>query len=321
MISQVIPFVAPAASKFTVVGELVRYGALLKDSATGRIVAHVQETGILQKALQTGLSFNPLDPISAVTGVIGVMQNEQIKKRLDVMQDMLEGMQVLQLANLASSVAGIGVTAAGTAIILHRLKAVDAGLRDVIGRIDALPAQWRDLQLNSALTAIETQLERLQEVSGRQDPRPVVQKAEETLHHGFNTLHAGIKQVVAEVSIDEKLLRSLLSGLALCGGAQIRALYWLDDKETAGKRARRQVGKLEELAFLMPRDTMATKLKGGANAAETIARDASEIRRRASAQPMLSDLLTEMNISGRTYLERVEGEEEQPLLLLPAATT
>ena len=66
-------------------------------------------------------------------------------------------------------------------------------------------------------------------------------------------------------------------------------------------------------------DTMATKLKGGTNAAETIARDASEIRRRAATQPMLSDLLTEMNISGRTYLERVEGEEEQPLLLLPSA--
>lgn len=319
MISQVIPFVAPAASKFKVVGELVRYGAVLKDSATGRIVAHVQETGLLQKALHTGLSFNPLDPIGAVTGVIGVMQNEQIKKRLDVMQSMLGGMQVLQIASLASSVAGIGVTAAGTAIILQRLKAVDAGLRDIVGRIDALPAKWRDLQLTSSLTTIETQLERLQEVSGRQDPRPVVQKAEETLHDGFNILHDGIKQVIAEASVDERLVQSLLAGLALCGGAQIRALYWLDEKETAGKRGRRQVDKLEELAFLMPRDTMATKLKGGAASAETIARDASEIRRRAAAQPMLSDLLTEMNVDGRAYLERAEEEDEQPLLLLPAS--
>lgn len=319
MIGAVIPFVVPAAAKFKVAGELVRYGALLKDSATGRIVAHVQETGLLQKVLQTGLSFNPLDPVSAVTGVIGVVQNEQIKNRLNVMQEMLGGMQVLQIANLASSVAGIGVTAAGTAMILQRLKSVDSGLRDIIGRIDALPAQWRDLQLQSVLTTIETQLERLQEVSGRQDPRPVVQKAEETLHDGFNELHRGIKQVVAEISIDERLLRSLLAGLALCGGAQIKALYWMNDMETAGSRARLQCAKLEELAFLMPRDLMAARLKGGADAALTIAKDASEIRHRVATQPMLNDLLIKMEVNGRDYLERAEQEDEQPLLLLPAA--
>lgn len=32
-------------------GELVRFGALLKDSVSGRVVAHLQETGMLQQVL------------------------------------------------------------------------------------------------------------------------------------------------------------------------------------------------------------------------------------------------------------------------------
>lgn len=296
----------------------MRYGAILKDSATGRIVAHVQETGLLQKVLQTGLPFNPLDPVSAATGLIGVVQNEQIKRRLNVMQSMLGGMQTLQMATLASSVAGIGVTAASTAIILQRLKALDAGLTAIEDRINALPAKWREMQLHAALTAVETQMERLQEVSHRRDPRPIVQKAEEALHEGFNTFHAGIRELVVEVRLDERLLKTLLAGIELCGGAQIKALYWLDEVETAATRARRQYDKLQELAFLMPRDAMASRLIGGADAARQLAQDAAELRHRVAAQPMLSDRLIQLEVSGLAYLETVEQEEEQPVLLLPA---
>lgn len=318
MITSAIPFIVPANFQAALsIGNVVRYGSVLKDSATGRIVAHLQETGMLQKVFQSGLPFNPLDPIGAVTGLIGVVQNEQIKRRIDVMQSMLGGMQTLQVASLVSSVVGIGVTVASTAIILHRLKAVDAGLATIEGKINALPAQWRDLDLHKTLTRVETQLERLQEISARQDPRPVVQKAEEALHEGFNILHAGVKQLVAEVTIDERMLQSLLAGLALCGGAQIKSLFWLDEKEAARERSRRQVDKLQELAFLMPRDVLSTRLQGGADAARQISQDASEIRLRIASQPALSEMLIQMGVNGRTYLERVEQEEEQPLLILP----
>lgn len=45
----------------------------------------------------------------------------------------------------------------------------------------------------------------------------------------------------------------------------------------------------------------------------------TEIRHRVATQPMLNDLLIKMEVNGRDYLERAEQEDEQPLLLLPAA--
>ena len=107
-----IPFEIPAEFLSGVSsGNLVRYGGILKDVGSGQIVGHLQETGALQAAVRAGFSFDP----TGATGLIGIVQDAVISKKIDAMQAMLGTMQSLQIATLASSVAGIGVTAATTA--------------------------------------------------------------------------------------------------------------------------------------------------------------------------------------------------------------
>ena len=91
-------------------GEITRFGAILKDTATGRIVGHVQETGVLQHLLEPALTLNP---IAGPASLIGVAQNAQIQSTINAVQASLGTLQVLQIANLASSIAGLGVSAAG----------------------------------------------------------------------------------------------------------------------------------------------------------------------------------------------------------------
>ncbi len=320
MISPSILFRIPAEFEagYTV-GQFVRYGGILKDASSGRIVGHLQETGLLQSTIQSALSGDFLNPVNAVSSLVGVVQNEQMKRKLDALQATLGGMQTLQLATMVSSIAGIGVTAASTAIILNRIHSVDTKLRAVEGKIDALPAQWRELSLQNALSKIETQLERLQEVPYRLDARPVVVEAEAALHDGFNTLHRGLMQIVSEQNIDADLLRTLLAGLSLCAGAQIKSLFLLNEMETAARRSRRQVEKLEQLALEMPRDMIAARVKEGAEGAETVFADMRELRHRFATQPALCDALIKTDVEGSEYVRRVEEEEEQPLLILPAA--
>ncbi|WP_422001191.1 hypothetical protein [Roseovarius mucosus] len=294
-------------------GELVRYGTILKDLGTGQIVGHVQETAVLQKALQTGLSLGP----TGATSLIGVAQNAAMMSKLNALQAMIGTIQTLQIASLASSVIGIGVTAATAAMILNRLSVIDKTLSSVESSIATLPSKWREMDLRNKLVNVRTAVDRLQEAEVRSDSEDVVRRVEEKLSYAFDELHDGICEVAGEAQVDAGLLRSLLAGLALCGSAQIKSLVWLDLKEAAELRARQQFTKLRELAFRMPRDVMAERLPGGAETALGISRDCSEIRLRVASQPDLARTLIARGIHGREYIERIQNEDSQPLFILP----
>ncbi len=309
-----IPFVPPAQFLAGLSnGDLVRYGTIIKNATSGQIVGHLQETKGLQSVLSVGASFNP----TSVTGVIGIAQNVAISNKLNAMQAMMGTLQTLQIATLASSVVGIGVTAATAAMILHRLKGIDQALERIEGSVADLPAKWRDMDLRKTLGRLQTSTERLQEAELRPDADTVVRGEEEKLNHVFNELHEGICEIVIQARVDPGLLRSLLAGLALCGSAQFKALIWLDMKEAAAHRAQLQCTKLRELAFDMPRHAMAQRLIGGSEQAAGISKDCSEIRMRTASQPDLAQVLIREGIHGRDFIDRIQSEETEPLLILP----
>lgn len=295
-------------------GDVVRYGAILKDASSGKILGHVQETGIAQNLLQAGMSFDP----TGATGLIGMAQNVAISSKLNAMQEMLGHLQVLQYASLFSSVVGVGVTAASTAMILKRLNAIDDTLSSIEVSVDALPAKWREMSLRSKLIDVSTSIERLQEANLRSDASKVVLQVEKDLQKGFNHIHDGLCSVVIEAKVDPGLLRALLAGLSLCGASEFKALVWLDEKEAAQQRSRVQFEKLQQLAFLMPRDQLAQRLVGNEKLSLDISKECSEIRYRVASQPALIQTLIDNDFNGRTYIEEIQQEEKEPLLLLPA---
>ncbi|WP_394155012.1 hypothetical protein [Loktanella salsilacus] len=293
-------------------GNLVRYGGILKDVGSGQIVGHLQETGALQSAVRAGFSFDP----TGATGLIGIVQDAVISKKIDAMQGMLGTMQSLQIATLASSVAGIGVTAATTAMILHRLSVIDQKLEQVEGSVSELPNKWRDMDLRKKLGTLKTATERLQEAEVRPDAESVMRAEEERLNYVFDELHDGICNIVIQAKVDAGLLRSLLAGLALCGGTQIKALIWLDMKEAAEHRARRQCKKLHDLAFRMPRHVMGARLNGDREQARIISNECAEMRLRLASQPDLARTLIRRGINGREFIDQIQEEDNEPLLLL-----
>lgn len=294
-------------------GQVVRYGAILKDASTGQILGHVQETGVAQKILQTGLSFDP----TGATGLIGVAQNVAIASKLNSMQQALGSLQVLQYASLFSSVVGVGVTAASTAMILKRLSAVDDALSRIEASFDSLPTKWRELALRSRLVDVSTSIERLHEASLRSDASRIVSQVEKDLQKGFNHIHDGLCSVVIEAKVDPGMLRALLAGLSLCGASEFKALVWLDEKDAAQHRSRVQFEKLQQLAFLMPRDQLALRLVDDEELSFAISKECSEIRYRVASQPALIQSLIDSDINGRAYIEQIQQEEKEPLLLLP----
>lgn len=311
-----IPFVIPAHFIAGLAsGEFQRFGAVIKDAGSGQILGHLQETGALQGLFRTGLSFDP----TGVTGLIGIAQNAAISHKLDAMQAMMGTLQTLQIATLASSVVGIGVTAASTAIILQRLRGIDQRLERIEGTLSELPQQWREMEFRKRLQTMATSLERLQEAEHRPDAESVARAEEERLNYIFDDLHGGLCNVVIEAKVDPALLQSLLAALSLAAGAQFKAMLWLDMKQAAEKRAVNQFGKLQDLGFRMPRHSMVERLSGDGATALQISSDFSEIRMRAASQPQLARTLIAQGINGRAFIEQVQDEQTQPLLILPSA--
>ncbi|MFG6082191.1 hypothetical protein ACEUZ9_002834 [Paracoccus litorisediminis] len=307
-----IPFQIPAEFITRIAtGEAVRYGAIIKDAASGHVLGHLQETNALRSAVNMGSALTSLNP----AGVTAVVQNMVITSKLNALQSAMGTMQTLQMATLASSVIGIGVTAASTAIILKRLSAVDASVRRLEKSVDAIPALLRETDLRKTLVKLEASLDRIQEAEVRRDRNAVLQAEEARLQDAFTESCDAISFTVSQDRINPELLQAMLEALSLCGAAEFKVRIWRNEVKGAEKRASNQCTKLQNLAFIMPRQKLASRMTD--EAALLISKESSEMRLRIASQPELARTLLAHGINGTEYIERIQSEENEPLLLLP----
>lgn len=300
-------------------GAYERIGMLVRDSASKKIVAHLQETGVTQSIVGQVLgavgSLVP-DPVSTATGFGTLIQNEQIKKRLGVIEAMMGGVQAMQAATLVTSVAGIGVTAASTAMILNRLTGIDRSLERIESKFEETLAKQQDWDLHRTLKRVEGHLQRLDEARLTRDPEPEVRNSERALHDAFGEIEMGIRHVGRRESIESDFLIQMFAALSLCGSAQIKGLIWLDEKERAAERARTLFGSYRKIVLDLPQDRLRQRLGGQDDMAHDVAALFSEVRHRMASVPSLAKTLIAGNVHGRAYLERIEAEDEQPLMLM-----
>lgn len=325
-----IPFSIPAAFEAQFLArEVVRYGALLKDAETGKIVAHLQQTGIFENVLSQapsmiGIVSNPVTTlVDAAASVTTVVQNQKIIGQLGNLSNMVETLQMVNLIGTVASIAGIGVSVAATAVVLKQVKTlqtnIDAGFDRLEKKIKDIPAEMEKREFKKLIEDIETPLERLQEVATRKNAKQVIEKAEDELHRSFNNLNRAARQVSLTVQLDAEMFEGLIAALALCHGAQLKSLIWLDEKQTALSRARGQAEKLMKLSTTIPMDKLMMKLPDDLKGAHRIHSGLADLRAVAATQPSLCQQIIQMNIDGRRYLEEAQERDDTPLLLLPTA--
>lgn len=304
-------------------GQLIRRGALLINANGGGIVAHLQETGAFSAIQPLGSVLSSLTGAtsagSLVTGAINVVQNEQIKRRIDTMQSMLGAMQGLQVATLAGSIASLGVSAAGTAIVCQRLDKLRQDVQSTHDSVVAFRDEWRAYELQQLLERATNRIERVDSAAARVNRKPLLTEAEQVLHETFDAMHNRVKLLYTQDVIPIESLRLLLDGMAVTSGAQIRALFLLDEPKAAKDQALRQFHKFAKLTMEMPADLLVERL-GVTEVAEQHAKDVaiilSEIRYRVASLPSLVDHLDLHGISARGYLETAEAEDNAPLMIM-----
>lgn len=310
-----IPFNIPAkfAAQYAA-GSIVRIGTLLKDANTGRIVGHLQETGLLQKTVQSLGGFDP----TGVTGVLSASQNLVILNKINNLQSGLSFLQGLQSASLATSVVGVGVTAASTAIILNRLGQIDNAILNLKDEIRSLADVAIEREVRNLLADLQTELERLEELPYAKWPEARAQSSEEKLHRLFNKvleLTVFISRS-SQNNFDAKLFSVLISALALSASAGLKLLMWLGDVEIAKQRIKRQLHKVDLLQREVPTDRLSfmfteqdpLSIKG-------LSGQIREIRHRFASLPFLLQALENGKIGSRDYLQEIEYNETSELLV------
>ena len=111
-------------------GDIVRYGAILKEAGTGRILGHLQESGIAQSLLSQALS-SATSPLSLASSVVNTGSSIYTAIQVRQLKAMMETLQALQVATLGVSLVGVGVSVAGFLYMRKRFNSLD-------GRLDRL---------------------------------------------------------------------------------------------------------------------------------------------------------------------------------------
>ncbi|MDF1856564.1 hypothetical protein [Pseudooceanicola sp.] len=313
-------------------------GSVVRDVASGRGVAFLQETSVVQSLLNSALSgvsstlqngFSPL-------GAIALIQNQQIKSRLVEVQSSLALLQNLQIGTLAVSGLGLGVSIAGFAMMLKRLKGIEAQLGAIEAKIDRVTTDRRSDDIRMIFADVGTQLDIVDTLSARSNRVSSAEAAEHALATSSGRLEAHFQQKSEAMQIgpmtseDMDMLWSLAAAIRLCHEAGFRALYSIDELEAAKQLAERRAQRFLNLSQGLTPDSLARLCAQSASdsisfaearrlalpQAEVLVHGLRDSVASISSQSELAQNLIENQIPGPAYLEELAGEKVEPLLML-----
>src|SRR4051794_35485059 len=105
-----IPMEVPARFLADVIaGQVKRYGCILKETGTGKIIGHLKEVGRAAEAL-AGMPLNPLSGPASLLAQAG--QWVDTHAQLSQMKEALGRLQLIGTVGAVASVAGLGVSVA-----------------------------------------------------------------------------------------------------------------------------------------------------------------------------------------------------------------
>lgn len=308
-----IPFEIPAELLGRIAsGELVRYGTILKDSVTGQIVRHVQETGVAQAVL-SNLASGPFAPLSMMAGVLDTGASIYTGVKINQLKVMMETLQLLQVATLGVSLAGVGVSVAGFYYMHKRFNSLE-GRMDHLG--ETMRAGFESLRhsdLRKQLHLTKSLLQRAQHAQALSDARPEYSEVAAGLADQAAYFEGEIAFVVkANGPIDPDVFWQLAQMLMLCNSVRI-------DCRIRTNELRHALAVSEAVSFEYNNlFTHLTPLSFGPAvdqglAAVRVLRDASDA---AASKPYLIDYLRTQRIDGGDYIRAIDQEADSPYLLL-----
>ena len=164
-------------------GQLMRYGTVLKDVSSGHIVGHLKEVGELAKII----SDIPI-PMNPISGAINATSNIAQNVQLHQISKTLESLQMVNNIGAIASVATLGVSVAGFAVVINKLNKLDEKLDVVLEKLDVVKKILEELQMKQEVlefAEVKTASEQLHNALFSEDEqrrRELLTEANKTFH-------------------------------------------------------------------------------------------------------------------------------------------
>lgn len=311
-----LSFVVPSQFANTALYE--RFGAIIKEKASGSIVGHVQQ--LQGWDLTRGLSL----PGSPLELGLDAIQNVQ----LHYIQQTLNTVQTLATVGAVASVATLGVCAVGFAMVLKKLKRMEGKLDQVLSQVTEMRGLVQDLNIKVdalPLARLQARLETIELARhfGESRRRSSLERAIEDLaelKHYYATLLAseqfcalGTDHMMAILDTQERLV-------ATCEAELFAEFLLSGDPVLLDQRLIRQTQLLESSAWTSPLSLYKLAERGDKAAGKFLvtspelrkgkARDLAAIRvesmSRLSSWPSIARQLDSQGTSPMEYLQQVE---------------
>jgi len=307
-------------------GSLIRIGTILKDRATGQIVAHVQETGVSQLILENigNIPFTPFDGLNLASSALTNIQLKNIS-------NMLETMKLFQYANLGVTLAGIGVSVIGFTILNKKIKNLESQISTLKDSIDVQFNEIYKRKLREHYSKVYTLIEKADLAYTLTNANDEWRQVASALADESGYFKGELIHHLNESNFNQNFFTSLLSSFSACNTARMQC-YLLSEELNAAHSFAISNGKTHEQLFdNIQAENLAIKslsntgkwnksrfqsLQSKAKKFTPLVQGIREITDSALTQPYLIENLINQGISGKNYITALNKEEKQPILLL-----
>lgn len=319
MISKIL-FEIPAAFDMAVKGgQLVQIGGLLKDATTGRIVAHLQESGLAHSLISNALlgSTSPAGlALSAVSQAVSVGTGVYTSIQVNQIKSMIEGLQSLQIATLGVSLLGVGVSAGSFIYMRKRFNAVDKRIDTLLETVISKFDDQRKSTLRSHLSQVTGLVQQANQAHTLANPTKEYSRVAECLAAQAAHFEGELTFLITTGGkVNHDLFWQLVQALMVCNSTRIDCRIRTNEFRNAITVA---LGVSESYEKLLGQITPMSFGSVSVNSKQSV-EAVKDIMDAAATKPYLLDYLHSQRVDGPSYLERLETEEDRPLLMLKVA--
>lgn len=311
-------------------GSIVRYGTVLKDAGSGRILAHIQETGLAQQLL-SNVGIHSFTPLGAILTGANIASSGYANVQLHQLKGMVEAMQVLQYANIGIAAAGLGVSAIGFAVINRRLKGIKNDIEKLSARVENQFQEIRSTHWREHFSRIQVYVDRAERAYQLSQPKTEWLMIEAKLNEESGYLSHTIQDQLDRPHFDVEWFQQISSSLLLCDSVRLKCLLKADELKLARSTASAVGKSYADLFDSISPTRLADKITRfstdhGKNEqmlyrehkqqALLISNNLQEVTDAALSKPLLIEHLIDRDINGSQYLEDIAGHNQNPVILL-----
>jgi hypothetical protein len=246
---------------------------------------------------------------------------------------MIEGLQILQYANLGATVAGIGVSAIGFAVMNKKLNHLQATLDTLVSHIDSRFKEIHIRDIRGHYSKVHGLFNQADQAHFLTSSSEEWRKIAGDLADESAYFRGELAYLLQHETFDRELFEQMTQSYALCNAGRIECLVMSRELAAAHKVAQDVAGDYNSLfdplnptrlarksiAFREihgePSDHMPQPELEGIKALVNNLREAQDA---ALSKPYLIQTLIDKEIDGYQYIKQLHEEKDRPLLLLSA---